>query len=240
MAMTATKSKNRIANGTHESAVPNLFSLDKLRIKVVGVTPLICASPASMQPDTDGPSRSRKSDDKDPKVVARKAAYIDGDGHCCFPNVALFSSVLTAAELMKLKIGPGGRMAPAAATFIQAGMTFDYETTFVKLRNPKTMAPLTESDYEIDMRRAVNQNTGGAIVAIRPRFDKWAAIFDLLIDTSNADLMAVVRDYFDDILKYAGMSVGLGAFRAHVKPKGKTAKRNAGGPYGKFTAAIIE
>ena len=238
--MTATAVKNRVSPNGHEKEekISSLFTLNKLRIKVVGITPLLCASPASMQPDSDAASRSKKKDDNSPSAQARRAAYIDADGHCCLPNVCLFSAILTAAELMKLKIGTG-RMAPAAATYIRAGLTFDYETTLTKLLNPKTMKPLTEADYEVDMRRAVNQNTGGAIVACRPKFDHWAAIFDLLIDSSNSDLMAVVDRYFPDILKYAGMSVGLGAFRAYVKPKGKM-KQSAGGPFGKFSAAIFE
>lgn len=237
MPATKTKPTNRIEANGAAIAAP-LFSMDKLRIKVVGVTPLLCANPSSMQPESDAPSRSKKADDKRPDVVCRKAAYFDADGNCAFPNVALFSAILTAAELMKLKIGTG-RMAPAAANFIRAGLTFDWETTLTTLIHPKTGKPLTEKDYEIDMRRAVNQNTGGAIVAIRPRFEVWAAVFDLLVDTSNADLMGVIENYFDDILKYAGMSVGMGAFRAYIKPKGKGAKQSAGGPFGKFAATIL-
>jgi hypothetical protein len=239
MQTTKAPSKNRIAetNGKHTAA--SLFSIDKLRIKVVGVTPLLCANPSSMQPESDAPTRSKKAEDKAPEAVCRKAAYFDADGNCAFPNVALFSAILTAAELMKLKIG-SGRMAPAAATFIRAGLTFDWQTRLTTLVHPKTGKPLTEKDYEIDMQRAVNQNTGGAIVAIRPRFDEWSATFDLLVDTSNSDLMGVIQNYFDDILKYAGFSVGMGAFRAYIKPKGKGAKQSAGGPYGKFSATIID
>lgn len=239
---TQTAPKNRITNnGKAEPLADNLFSLDRLRIKVIGITPLLCANPQSMGYDEGATSRGgKKADDKRPEAVCRKAAYFDQDGHCAFPNVALFSAILTASELMKLKIGPGGRMAPAAATFIRAGLTFDYKTVLTKLLNPETMKPLTEKDYEVDMRRAVNQNTGGAIIAIRPRFDQWAAVFDLLVDTRNSDLMGVIDNYFADILRFAGMSVGIGAFRAYVKPKGKTAKQCAGGPYGKFSGEVLE
>lgn len=240
---TKAKANNRISSNGHLKTGPSpsgLFSIDKLQIKVVGVTPLLCANPSGMQHDAGGGSRATKPKDNKPETICRAAAYFDENGSCAFPNVALFSAILTAAELMKLKVGPGGRMAPSAASFIQAGLTFDYEKVMATLVHPATGEPLTEKDYEIDMRRAVNQNTGGAIVAIRPRFDAWAATFDMLVDTSNADLMGVISNYFGDILKYAGMSVGLGAFRAYVKPKGKTAKRSAGGPYGKFSATIID
>jgi hypothetical protein len=236
-----TKTINRISTSGNGKPKPEtgLFTLDKLQIKAVGITPLLCANPASMQPESDAATRGKKGADKSPEAQARRAAYFDADGNCCFPNVAMSSAILTASEMMKLKIGEG-RMAPAAATFIRAGLTFDYQTKLAKLLNPKTMKPLTEKDYEIDMQRAVNQNTGGAIVACRPRFDAWACVFDLLIDSSNQNLMGIVDMYFDDILRFAGMSIGIGAFRSYVKPKGKTAKQSAGGPFGKFSASIVD
>jgi hypothetical protein len=241
MAATKTKPNNRIANNGKLAtpAVPAaLFNLDKLRIQVVGVTPLLCANPADMQPDTGEGGRSTSKKSKLPKDVARSAAYFDADGHCAFPNAALITCILTAAELMKLKVG-SGRYPPSAVSIIQAGLSFDYETINTKLIHPKTGKPLTEDDYEVDMRRGVNQNTGGGIVVIRPRFDEWSATFDMLIDTSNSDLVGMLDSHFADILAYAGMSVGLGAFRAHVRPKGKGAKPRPGGPFGKFVASIV-
>lgn len=234
---TKTAPKNRIAqNGAPKKA--DLFNLDKLVIEVVGITPLLCANPADMQPDEGGGTRTKKQKDTSKEAVCRRAAYFDADGHCAFPNVALFSAIMDAAELMKLKTGTG-RYAPSAASILQAGLDFDYEVILTKLLNPNTKQPLTEKDYEIDMRRAVNQNTGGAIVAIRPRFEKWSARFNLLVDTGNADCMSVIANYFDDILKYAGTSVGLGAFRKYIKPKGR-AKKSPGGPFGKFSAQVVE
>jgi len=218
-------------------AKSTLFNLDRLTIHVEGITPLLCANPADMQPEESGATRTKKQQDNAPAAVARRQSYIDGDGHCAFPNVALFSCIMDAAELMKLKVG-SGRYAPSAASILQAGLTFDYETTLTKLVDPKTGKPLTEKDYAIDMRRAVNGNTGGAIVAIRPRFDTWAANFKLIVDTSNTDCMGVISNYFEDILRFAGMSVGLGAFRAYIKPRGRN-KKSSGGPFGKFTAWIV-
>jgi hypothetical protein len=227
---------NRLEANGHTSA---LYSQDRLLIKVVGVSPLLCANPSSMQPETDAAPRTKTTKSKKPEDVCREAAYIDAEGHCCFPNKALFAAILSASELMKLKIG-AGRYPTKASTIIQAGLSFDWTVSLTKLLNPKTGKPLTPDDYEIDMHRAVNQNTGGAIIAIRPRFDAWSAVFHFLVDTQNADCMALVRDYFPDILKYAGMSVGLGAYRAYIEPKGKGKKKGAGGPYGKFGATIVD
>jgi hypothetical protein len=229
MPATKTAPKNRIAANGHP-AKPSLYSLDKLTVEVVGITPLLCANPADMQPEGTGPSRGSKKDkDNSPEAVARRAAYFDADGNCAFPNVALYSAIIDAATLMKLKVG-SGRYAPSAASILEAGLDFNYKVINTTVCHPDTWKPLAEKDYEIDMRRAVNQNTGGAIVAIRPRFDKWAA-------KSNSDCMGVIDAHFDDILRFAGMSVGLGAFRAYIKPKGR-AKKSAGGPFGKFAGEI--
>ena len=242
MATTKTKAPiNRITQNGHaaESVSDSLFSLDKLRIKVVGVTPLLCANPQGMSKEKPKGGRTVAAKDMTPAEAARQAAYIDDDGHCCFPNVALYSCILDAADLMKIKVGEG-RYPPSAATVIRSGMSFDYETKMAKLIHPTTGKPLTEADYQVAQDRAVNQNTGGAIIACRPRFDKWSAVFDLMIDSSNMLLMSMIDRSFADILRYAGMSVGLGAWRAYVKPKGKASKQSAGGPFGKFSGAIVD
>lgn len=240
MPATTTIPKNRIAaNGHPEIAKESLYKPDKLKIRVVGVTPLLCANPSSMQLEGDSSGRTATKKKPGKEELARTAAYFNEQGHCAFPNSALVSCILTAAELMKLKIGTG-RYPPSALSILMAGFTFDYETKMTTLVHPETGKPLTEADYAIDMQRGVNQNTGGGIVVVRPRFDQWAATFSLLVDSSNSELMGLINGYFDDILRFAGMSVGLGAFRAYVKPKGKTAKPRPGGPYGKFAAKIID
>lgn len=234
---TKTTPKNRIAQNGAPTA---LYAPDRLTIEVVGVTPLLCANPASMQPEADASGRSKSKQTPTKEEVARTAAYIDADGHCCFPNSAILSCILSAAELMKLRVG-SGKYAPGAAKIIGEGLSFDYEVRLTKLINPKTREPLTEKDYEIDMQRGVNQNTGGGIVVIRPRFDHWAAHFRLLVDTGNADLMGLIDKYFPDILRFAGMTVGMGAFRGMIRKRTKAKVIYVpGGPYGKFSGRIVD
>lgn len=231
----ATKAAATTATQKNTEA-PSLFNLAKLEIKVVGVTPLLTANPASMQPElnTSASARPKKSKDLTSQEVAEQAAYVDKDGDYAFPNQALVSAILEAAELMKLKVG-SGRYAPSAASILASGISFDYEVEFAKLVDPTTGKPLRT--FTVDARRGVNPSTGGGVVVIRPRFDEWAATFHLLVDTGNDQLMAVLHSSFSEILRYAGSSVGLGAFRAYVKPRAK-AKRGVGGPFGKFSAQV--
>jgi len=236
---TKTKPINRIeSNGSH--AAP-LYKLDTLQIKAVGITPLLCSNPAAMQPqlESGAPTRGKKTTaDESPAAICRRAGYFDVDGNCAFPNAAIVSAIKDAADLLKLRIG-SGRYAPSALSILEGGIWFDDKVILTTLVHPKTGKPLTDKDYEIDMRRAVNQKTGGAIVAIRPRFNEWAATFHLLVDTGNANLMGVLDQYGETILGYAGISIGFGAFRAYIRPKKKGLRAGGQGPFGKCTLTII-
>lgn len=63
--------------------------------------------------------------------------------------------------------------------------------------------------FEVDARWGKNPNTRGAIWVVRPRIDEWALDFtiDLLQDER------VSGDTLKEILAYAGLYVGIGAWR---------------------------
>jgi hypothetical protein len=238
MPATKVKPTNRL-NGS--PVQESLYSLDKIRIKAVGITPLLCSNPSSMQPDLESGKPTRggaKAKDDSVEAICRRAAYFDDDGNCAFPNAAIVSAIKDAAALLKLRVGTG-KYAPSALTILEGGIWFDDKVIMSTLVHPKTGKPLTEKDYKVDMRRAVNQKTGGAIVAIRPRFEEWSTTFHLLVDTGNANLMAMIDQYGPTILGYAGISVGFGAFRAYIRPKKKTDRAGGQGPFGKCTLTII-
>jgi len=236
---TKTAPKNRIETNGKPEPPASLFRLDKLRIKVVGITPLLCSNPAPMQPKSSDTARAKSKVEATPEAICRQAAYFDAEGNCAFPNSALRSAILDAAGLMKIRMG-SGTYAKGAESILRTGLSFDHEVRFTKLLHPVSGEPLTEKDYQIDMQRAVNQKSGGAITAIRARFDQWAAVFYLLVDSGNADLMALLASHhFGDILGFSGMNVGLGAYRAYIRPKGKNPP-GGNGPYGKYGGSICE
>lgn len=242
MSATKTKPRNRIAESINGDAHDSpLYKLDTLKIKAIGLTPLLCSNPSGMQPqlETGAMTRGKRAaKDDSVEAVCRRAAYFDSDGDCAFPNAAIVSAIKDAADLMKIRVGTG-KYARSALTVLEGGIWFDDKVELTKLVHPKTGKPLSEKDYKVDMRRAVNQKTGGAIVAIRPRFDEWSTTFHLLIDSSNTELMSMLSKYGDSILGYAGISVAFGAFRAYIRPKKKGQRAGGQGPYGKCKLTIV-
>lgn len=239
---TKTKPKNRISDNHIDLPAPEtLFQLDKLKIHVVGLTPLLCSNPAGMMPAPSGkggrpgPPKTHKT----PEEIALSQCYLDDDGNCAFPNIALCSAIMLAAGRMDIRVGTG-KYAPGAAGILHTGLSYDFEHEVVTLVHPTTGQPLTREDYEIDMRRAVNEKAGG-VVAIRPKFKEWAATFHLLVDSANANMMALIDMYLGDILRYAGLNIGLGAFRQYVARKLKQGEKpKPGGPFGKFSGQIVD
>lgn len=238
MAVKTAKPVNRIAtNGVASkfnfAPSESLFELERLSIKVVGMSPLLCHNPASMKAASPDTTRT-KSKIPSPEEEAKAGLYVDEDGDYAFPNGALYSALVTSAELLKLKAG-SGRMAPSVAGILMGGLGTDHNVRAVKLLDPETMNPL--KSYEVDLQRVVIPSSGSSVIRARPRFDKWAAIFQLQLDTGDPNLMAVLNEHLPVIFRHCGVRVGLGDGRAYVrKLKGKP---SFGGPFGKFTAEVM-
>lgn len=87
------------------------------------------------------------------------------------------------------------------------------------------LAPLYAEDrktrittYEVDSRRVVNPTTKGALLAHRPRIERWALRFTIRINENLMD-PAFVRQ----LLTESGEQLGIGAFRPEKR-----------GPFGLF------
>lgn len=62
-------------------------------------------------------------------------------------------------------------------------------------------------DFEVDIRKATNHQKG-AVAVCRPRFDRWRADFEIMIDDS---ILSV--EVAQEILQDAGKRSGIGSFR---------------------------
>lgn len=213
-----------------KAVTPELFQLSRVQIKAVGISPLLCHNPAGTMKAPSGGTKRGASAIPDPDVEAKAGLYIDADGDFAFPNSAFADSIVSAAELMKLKAGTG-RYAPSVATVLRGGLSANHKVELVKLVDPKNGKPLKA--YAIDSRRVVIPANGNSVIRSRPRFDSWSATFELLADAGDASLMAIMEQNLAEILRYAGVRVGIGDFRAFTKPKAK------GGPFGKYSAVVI-
>lgn len=76
------------------------------------------------------------------------------------------------------------------------------------LVNPLEMVHKNQN-FEMDARWGRNKNTGGAVWVVRPRIDQWELEFELVLLQDER----VEPQTLKEILSYAGLYVGIGAWR---------------------------
>jgi len=62
---------------------------------------------------------------------------------------------------------------------------------------------------DFDARWGRNKNTGGAVWVVRPKFDEWSLVFFIKLLQDERVSVGMLKD----ILSYAGLYVGIGAWR---------------------------
>ena len=104
---------------------------------------------------------------------------------------------------------------------IEASMT--KAATNYKLEGKKTYKDLMKSgiivdpiqivhkkqDFQMDACWGRNKNTGGAVWVVRPRIDEWELSFEIQLLQDER----VSEEVLKEILSYAGLYVGIGAWR---------------------------
>ncbi len=165
--------------------------------EVKGLSPLLQHNPAgSMRLVKKGIS---KKEIPAPEVEAEAATYRNADGAFAAPVIWFRAATLEA--------GKGVRIGKIGAKSVLSGG--------VILRDNDEVAPLLDAangmgpieKYEIDIRRAKVQNAG--ILRARPRFNKWACRFDLIIDEE----IISIEDHVIPLLQKAGVVCGVGDYR---------------------------
>lgn len=75
--------------------------------------------------------------------------------------------------------------------------------------SPAELVHKNQKDWEMDARWGVNKNTRGAVWVVRPRLDNWELSFTMeILQDERID-----TDIAKEILEYAGLYVGIGAWR---------------------------
>lgn len=194
------------------------MKLEPFEYEIVGRFALLTHNCQSML-DKEKGGRASQQPTYTPKTDAEAALYRDEAGTCCFPTVAFRSALIAGLKGKKIVPRSGGRRVSAPAAFKPAVFVDPDRGDLAPLLDPTTRKPLT--NYVIDTRRAVVQRNG--VARSRPRFNRWALILPLLIDT---DVLApeIVEQELDD----AGRIIGVGDFRIEK-----------GGPFGGFSAKLV-
>lgn len=86
----------------------------------------------------------------------------------------------------------------------------------IVILDPKTLKPV--ETFEVDARPVAIPATKGRVMRYRPRFEQWAAKFDIVV---NDDMLEV--NFVHQLLTEGGQNFGIGDFRPEK-----------GGPFGCF------
>lgn len=153
--------------------------------------------------------RTVKLQDLTPRDQAERAVYRRSDDTFYFPGAAISRLLREAGGAHKQR---GSRksvkyLVPAAVIVLDEDIT---------ILDPNTDEPI--KDYEVDGRPVTIPATKGRVMRYRPRFDKWAAVFELSVDTEVLDPETIQK-----LLTEGGRRIGIGDYRPEK-----------GGPFGRF------
>lgn len=160
------------------------------KVRIEGTRPLLMHSPSSM-----GESKKARGVIPSPEEEAEAALYKDGNGNIVVPARCVEGCIVKASA-GKTAVGHGKK---SYKNFVLGGAEVQpFEI------------PLEADPYIIDRRRCVIMRQG--IIRARPRFDKWALEFNLVI-TDGYLLGHGQADALKTIIEEAGAHVGLLDFR---------------------------
>ena len=169
----------------------------KIKIKVEGISPLLMNR--FRDKSIDSKSKKRTGSIKAGEIEDRLYIYNDKTH---IPSVYFRNSMVEASKQFKIT-GKG------KSTYSKlVGATVDV--------TPE-MIPLKESYVPFKIA-AVNPMTKGRMMVTRPRFDKWTAEFEIILNDDG-----VPTEVINEILEHAGRYVGIGDWRPAKK-----------GTFGKF------
>jgi hypothetical protein len=178
-----------------------------IQIRIEGITPLLVHR-FGEQAEQARRTRRIEATEVDPRAEATRHAYIADDGTFYFSAFAIPNSMGAAGASHKAR---GTRKTLRFVVPSAVRVTTDRITIMNGNGSP---AP----DFEVDSRPVTIPATKGRIMRHRPRWDKWSAEFDLVV---NDELLDPATAHV--LLAEAGLSIGIGDFRPEKR-----------GPFGTF------
>lgn len=163
--------------------------MKKISVEIEGMSPLMMHSSAGMKLEKGKKALSKET----PEEAAEKAAYKSETGELYIPALNIYSMIVKAAS--GYKIGKKSAVSTVAGT----------------IRVLPDEVLLGTDKYEIDTRSAVNR-LAGRVMVYRPKLDKWKCSFDIVYHEEYFPEKIAV-DLLKEIVKEAGIRVGLGSYR---------------------------
>lgn len=185
--------------------------MELIRYQVDGISALLMHNPAAMAQRSTGLGRKTIPT---PAEEAEASAYRMEDGQLYIPTTGIRAAMIDGLA--------GRRIGKLAAGRVLGSSLFvlDERTPLVDRASHRPL-----HDYEIDVRRVVVQKQG--VLRARARINDWSCqvVFEYEPDFLSPAIVT-------EALNLGGKLVGVGDYRPKC-PVGK------GGPFGRFTAALL-
>jgi hypothetical protein len=167
--------------------------MEKIKVTIEGTTPILFNRFRDIA--IEGKSKKRTGAMAEPDIEDK--LYLDEKGNVQIPSVYLKNCLTEAAKQFKI-IGKG------KSTYSKiVGATVEVSPFYIELKADK---------YEIFRISAVNPMTKGRMMTERPKYNKWSASFELILNDS-----AIPVSVMNEILEQAGKYVGIGDWRPEKK-----------------------
>jgi hypothetical protein len=177
-----------------------------IKVRIEGMTPYLMHR-FSDNSEADKATRRIKVTQPSPREEAERVAYKNEDGTFYFNAYAIVGTLGNAGVNHKMR---GSRK---SLKFIVPSAV-RVATDKITVLNGNGPA----KNFEVDSRPVTIPATKGRIMRHRPRFDKWSAEFDLIVNEKLLD-----PEQVHILLNEAGESIGIGDFRPEKR-----------GPFGTF------
>lgn len=190
-------------------------SYKQVSFNITGLSPLMMNNPMlKMLPGDGGPRAATKI--PTPEQEAAQGVYRLPSGVLYAPGIWFRQCLVGGATGIKL-----GKL--AAPKLLKTSVFPSVE--YCELFDPQTEAPITE--YVIDQRRAVIQSgmRKNGVIRCRPKIEQWACV---VVFDYNPVYIPNVEDLLK-LLNASGLNCGVGEYAPRC-----------GGPYGRFSARLVE
>jgi len=166
---------------------------EKIKVQIEGTTPILF----NRFRDTAIEGKSKKRTGALAETEIEDKLYLDEKGNPQLPSVYLKNSITEASKQFKI-VGKG------KSTYSKlVASTVDIEPFMIDLKSGK---------YEVFRISAVNPMTKGRMMTERPKYIKWKAEFEIILNDP-----AVPVSVINEILEHSGKYVGIGDWRPEKK-----------------------
>lgn len=166
-------------------------------VKIEGITPYMQHRMDDIKLEEWEKNRKQIIERPDVNIEDVKRAeyhcFRNSDGQCYIPAEQLRMSFINGGTYLKSKVGTKTK---SMKSIIAAVLQISPEEILLP-------------DYDlIDKRSAVNKNIKARVMVLRPKWSKWLAEFDMILDNGT-----LTKETITELITVSGNYVGIGSYR---------------------------